>query len=72
MEIRIVGHMAADGGAVAEEFVFDRRLARANRVEEICQMTHHIAVAGGREVRFLLLVNREPAGRQGRIFLFPT
>ena len=37
--------MAADGGVVAEHFVFDNRLAGADGVVEVCLVIDRVAVA---------------------------
>ena len=45
VEVRVVGHVAGDGGIVAEDLVFDDMLARFNSVEKIGDVVGGIVIA---------------------------
>src|SRR5208283_2177077 len=67
-EISVIGEVTTDGRMVAEHLVLHGRLASADRVEEICLMRGHIAVALRRGEGFrldCLVVERSGLGMFG-------
>ena len=62
--------MAADGGVVAEHFIFNNRLASAHSIVEVCLVIDRVAVAGRIRVGLAFRVYFPLQGRRfGMLFV---